>query len=212
MFDPDRLLGSLMQAGLRRRGLTDLGGAKLGLGLLGVAMAAFEHYAQRQGGTPPPPPTGMPLASAAGAPSVPPATAPATMPPPPPPPVPGERRAQALLLVRAMIAAAAADGEIDPEERRRILEKVREVDLDEEGRRFLEFEMSAPTSVGELVQAAHAAGLAEQVYLASVLAIEVDTPAEREHLRRLAEALRLEPGFLEDAHARVEAPPLPQAD
>jgi uncharacterized membrane protein YebE (DUF533 family) len=202
MFDPERLLGSLMQGGLRRRGLADLGGAKLGLGLLGVVMAAFEHYSQQRPGSSGPPP-----APGTISPPPPPAAGPGRNPnPPPPPPVPERRRAQATLVLRAMIAAAAADGEIDAEERARIFRNSEDAGVDEAGRRFLEFEMAAPTSVGELGQAARVSGLAEEVYLASLLAIEVDTPAELEYLRRLAEGLELDSGFVADAHARVGAP------
>ena len=64
MFNPERLLGQLLQSGLsgglgrgrkRRRGGSLLGGlstgtkAQLGMGLLGVAIAAYEHYS-KQGG------------------------------------------------------------------------------------------------------------------------------------------------------------------
>ena len=61
MFHPERLLGQLLQSGLsgglgrsrRKRGGSMLGGlstgtkAQIGMGLLGVAMAAYEHYTKQ---------------------------------------------------------------------------------------------------------------------------------------------------------------------
>ena len=40
------------------------------------------------------------------------------------------------------------------------------------------------------------------LYVCSVLAIAVDTDAERDHLRRLADGLRLSPADLSAVHAR----------
>ncbi|HVJ62832.1 MAG TPA: DUF533 domain-containing protein, partial [Tahibacter sp.] len=113
MFDPERLLGQMLSGSLGNlfggRGRSLLGGdlgskAALGMGALGVAIAAYEHYtegrqapaATQSAGPPPPPP-------------------PAGGPPPPSPAtraiaVTTQTQDDALLLVRTMIAAAAADG------------------------------------------------------------------------------------------------------
>ncbi len=47
---------------------------------------------------------------------------------------------------------------------------------------------------------------AVEVYGASLLAIEVDTPAERDYLRRLAQALQLDPATVQRLHASLGAP------
>ena len=97
---------------------------KLLVGLLGVAVAAYEHYSKSNAGTgaasvpgavPPPPPRSLPGQSASR--------------PQVPPPVPGSSMGaspggastldpHALLLLRAMVASAYADGVLDEEERK----------------------------------------------------------------------------------------------
>jgi uncharacterized membrane protein YebE (DUF533 family) len=211
MFDPERLLRQMVGGALggalggrsrSRGGLGSvLGGGKaqLGLGLLGVAMAAYEHYGKSPGATTPavagtaPPP--MPLAgSAAMPPPVP------TPPPPPPAAMSAPTRAQpmldlhkqeAALMVRAMIAASAADGLIDSAERERIVERARGAGDDADTLAFLQTELDNPVSVEQLI-AQTPRSWAEQVYSASALAIAVDTEAERTYLQRLGNGLGLD--------------------
>ena len=205
-----------------------------GLGLLGgLAIAAFEHFNQQRatgtaapGHMPPPTVTPPPPPLPAGA-------APRAAPPPPPPPpgapptdmppsatagAPGDRGSavvvddrpdvasdKAMLLIEAMIEAAKADGEIDPEERRRIIERLEGGGLDPEARSFIEARMALPPATGRLVERVRPERpenrvLAAEVYVASLLAIEVDTPAERGYLRNLGERLKLDDGLLRHLH------------
>jgi uncharacterized membrane protein YebE (DUF533 family) len=98
------------------------------------------------------------------------------------------------LVLRAMINAAKADGQVDEGEIRRILGKVRKTGADPEAREFLTAELNKPMETESLVAAAQGQPeLAAQLYGASLLAIEVDTPAEKEYLDKLAAALGLEP-------------------
>jgi uncharacterized membrane protein YebE (DUF533 family) len=98
------------------------------------------------------------------------------------------------LVLRAMINAAKADGRIDEGEISRILGKVQKTGADPEAREFLSAEMNKPMETENLVAAARSKPeLAAQLYGASLLAIEVDTPAEKEYLDKLAAALGLEP-------------------
>jgi uncharacterized membrane protein YebE (DUF533 family) len=183
-------------------------------------MAAFEHLTDKKSGAskftgarsvspPPPPSTGVsspppPPPSATGSGAVPPPPPPpvAAPPPPlptgaspPPPPPPGaEAKTDALLLVRAMIAAANADHELDDEERQRILQALADADAGEEEKAFVLQEMESPMDLATLAGSASTPELARQIYLASCLAIEVDTRAERNYLDRLASRLGLEPG------------------
>ena len=48
--------------------------------------------------------------------------------------------------------------------------------------------------------------VAAQVYAASLLAIQVDTPAERDYLRGLAQRLGLAPDVVGQLHAALGAP------
>lgn len=100
---------------------------------------------------------------------------------------------KALLLIRAMVAAAAADSHISADERERILSRIDEAGASPEDRRLLENELAAPWPIDALVQQVRDQETAEQVYLASAMAIEPDTPAERTYLQDLAARLSLDP-------------------
>lgn len=244
MFDAEKLLGGLLGSTLGRQ---DMGSAlgnlgKLGnnlgnlgnvispgkqaaaMGLLGVAIAAFEHFTENrapgQQGQPGPGP--MP-----GAPPQPPSAAPSPPPPPPPgagpgaapPPPPGTSstppappgaapvdpaQEEALLYIRAMIAAAAADGEIDDQERGKIMERLESVGLDGEERDFLRREMDRPATAETLIQAVRNPQQAMNLYICSLLAVVVDTDAERDYLRRLGQGLQLPAQGLSEIHARYQ--------
>jgi uncharacterized membrane protein YebE (DUF533 family) len=66
--------------------------------------------------------------------------------------------------------------------------------------------MRRPPDVNMLAQEARTPELAAQVYGASLLAIEVDTEAERDYLRRLAQALKLDAGTVQHLHTSLGAP------
>lgn len=226
MFDPERLLGQMVSGALggalggksakRRRGGgmgsllggAGLGKAQVGIGLLGVAMAAWEHYGNQKkdsggsSGQPTVAPPPMPLTSA---------------PPPPPPassggagatrslPILDVRRQQAVLLIRSMIAAAAADGLIDDGERAGILDRARKLGDDAETLGFLQAELDAPVEIGELV-AQTPRSLSREVYAAALLAIELDTPQERAWMDDLAVRLGIEPAARVELHRQLGLP------
>jgi uncharacterized membrane protein YebE (DUF533 family) len=113
-----------------------------------------------------------------------------------------ERHAE--LVLKAMINAAKADGEIDESEVGRIVGKVQEFGADHADQAFLKAEMEKPMDTEALVGAARGTPeLAAQLYAASLLAIEVDTPAEKEYLAQLAESLGLAPAVAQDLHQTV---------
>lgn len=98
----------------------------------------------------------------------------------------------AVLLIRAMVAAAAADGDIDEEERSKIMSKLEAVGLTEEERGFIERELDSPSGLDDIVRQAGSPQTAEQVYAVSCLAITVDTEAERQYMEKLAGGLGLD--------------------
>ena len=114
--------------------------------------------------------------------------------------------ATAQLLLRAMIQAAKSDGEIDAEERQRIVAKSEEEGADPEARAHLEHEMDRPVDIEELAAGVDDPVIAGQVYAASLLAIHVDTQAEQDYLRQLANSLRLEPATVSQLHQSLNVP------
>ncbi len=99
----------------------------------------------------------------------------------------------ARLIIRAMINAAKADGEIDQNERSRILAKLDEVGASDEERDFVEEEMNKPRDIAALASdAIRSPDVAVQVYAASLLTIDVDTQAEEDYLLQLAAQLNLD--------------------
>lgn len=228
MIDPGKLLGGLLGGSGGLGGLGELGQtaknslpgkAALGMGLLGVAMAAFEHFTEQKSApatvAPPRPPSG-PVPPSSGAPVPPPIPVPSlrgadTTPPPlpgsgaTPPPTPGapvaapvppavqaSTQADPVLLIRAMIAAANADGVLDDTERLRILGHLEGVGLTEEEKDFLCAEFDAPRTLSAITAEVSSPAAAAQVFAVSLLAVDVDTPAERYYLAALRQALDLE--------------------
>jgi uncharacterized membrane protein YebE (DUF533 family) len=167
-----------------------------------VAMAAFEHFSSQNrdasppatgrpgsGSSPPPPPRSAPPAPGAAPPPF-----GGSSPPPPPgsvPPPPSET--DPVLLLRAMIGAAHADGSLDDAERRRITSHLERARLTGEERSFLASELEAPRPLADIVASVKTPADAEQVFAVSLLAVDVDSQAERAYLEQLRQALGIEP-------------------
>jgi uncharacterized membrane protein YebE (DUF533 family) len=103
-----------------------------------------------------------------------------------------------------MIAAAAADGTIDEQERQKILDRLESSGLGSEERDFLLREMDRPAGIDELIGAVRSPRQAMSLYVCSLLAVEVDTESERDHLRRLARGVGLSPESLDAVHAHYQ--------
>lgn len=209
MFDPEKLLGGLLRRGLSPRGRRTAGGtgALNGLGLLGLAMGMVESFRGQNGADqttrssdaysapPPPPPPSPGMQGQAVA--------------PPPPPLPSdqeERHALAILLIRAMITAANSDNVIDEAERERIIRRMIELDLSPEERQFLDREMAHPLTTRELAEQVHSDQAARQVYVASMLAIDIDTADEVVYLNDLAGRLGISPEEVEKIQDELGLP------
>lgn len=106
----------------------------------------------------------------------------------------------ARLTVKAMISAAKADGEIDGSEISRILGKLKEDGEGDEAQAFVIDEMQKPLDLDALVREVPNKEVAVQVYGASLLAITVDTDAERDYLKRLAAGLNLDDATVAKVH------------
>lgn len=222
MFNPERLLGGLIRSGMRRNsGMGSLLSGGAALGLVGVAMEAVEHFMNRpqtgatSSGAPPVPP-GAPPAMGANVPPPPGAARPLSPPPPPPPGgavksstatgASGQTSSDAVLLIRAMIAAANADGVIDANERKQILDKLKSEAFSNEDHQFIAHELLSPMSMDAIAAEVTTAEMARQVYLVSLMAIEVDTDEERRYLQDLAGRLGLDSTQVEEIHLQAGVP------
>jgi uncharacterized membrane protein YebE (DUF533 family) len=106
----------------------------------------------------------------------------------------------AKLVLRAMINAAKSDGQIGQAEMQRITDKLQEAGADQEARNFVLEEMGKPLDLDGIVRDVRDQEIGAQVYAASLLAIEVDTAAEQDYLRRLAAGLQLDPQAVARIH------------
>lgn len=116
-----------------------------------------------------------------------------------------EPEAHAGLVIRAMVMAVKADGEIDETERRALWEIVG--DSEPADRDFVQHALDAPVDVEALARDVPP-GLENEVYAASLMAIDPDNQAEAQHLDKLAQRLNIAKGTVNDIHDAHGKPPL----
>lgn len=112
------------------------------------------------------------------------------------------------LVLRAMIAACKADGEVDEAELQRIVGRIDDDGVSAQEKQFLIDELRKPLDLQALTAAVPNPGVAAQVYAASLLAIDLDSAAERDHMRNLGVLLGLEAGTIARLHEMTGAPPV----
>lgn len=110
-----------------------------------------------------------------------------------------------LTLVRAMIAVARADGRLDAQESQSIFQKIQSLGLENESQSLLVDEMSHPVDMDAIVNSAGSPEIAAEIYTASLLAVDVDTAAEKGYLAMLAARLRLPSELVIELERQVEA-------
>lgn len=111
-----------------------------------------------------------------------------------------EQNALAGLMLKAMIQAAKSDGEIDEQEKAKLMAEFG--DLDEEERAFIREQMAAPVDAAALAREVPQ-GFGPQVYLMSLMAIEFDNRKEAEYLHELAQGLGLDKATVNGIHEKV---------
>ncbi len=153
------------------RGLT---GVALKLGSVaavgGLAYKAFQDWQAKQGGAPVTDPG--PAANTLSGPQL-------------------DRRS--LVLLKAMLAAAKADGHIDEKEQSAVDAYLQKLNLDPEALHFVKDEIGKPVSAREVAAGADSPAAAAEIYLTSLLAIDIDNDQERAYLDELARELKLSP-------------------
>lgn len=109
----------------------------------------------------------------------------------------------AALMLRAMVQAAMADGTLDDAERAKLMQHMG--DATEEEIAFVSGLMDQPVDVAALA-ADVPDGMEEQVYVISLMAIDLDSRAEAQHLHSLATALGLGQNVVNDIHRQAGLP------
>ncbi len=104
-----------------------------------------------------------------------------------------ETRSRAVL--KALVAAAKSDGHIEDRERELIEAEIASVDNDPELRAWLDQELRRPLDPADVARAATTPELAAEMYLASVLVADDQSPMERMYLEELARQLKLDAGL-----------------
>jgi uncharacterized membrane protein YebE (DUF533 family) len=167
-----------------------------------------QQYASQGMPTPPPPP-----GQQATPPPIPPRpdlARPAAPPPPEKQPSATERPSLqsglssddlAIRMIQVMIAAAHADGTMDEQEEKSVLDRLKAESLTQEEKMFMLTEMHNPKSIDHLTEGITDPSTTKAMYMLAVSAIEIDSEAERQWLDQLAAGLGISKAiqsFIED--------------
>ena len=112
---------------------------------------------------------------------------------------------EAKLLIRAMINSAKCDGDFDASEQEKILKQVGE--MSQEDADFINDEINKPLDVAGFIASVPPA-MAQQVYLMSILAIDLDSKEEAQYLDQLVKGFGLTEQQSNDIHAKLGVPTL----
>ncbi|MEM7461354.1 MAG: tellurite resistance TerB family protein [Pseudomonadota bacterium] len=107
------------------------------------------------------------------------------------------------LCLRGMIEAIKSDGEISHDEVQRLVSELKEDNAGEDVKAFVEQEMNRPADVDRLINDVPNKEVGIQVYAAALMAISVDTDAERNFLGKLAEGVGLNANAVSRLHKLV---------
>lgn len=113
-----------------------------------------------------------------------------------------EEELSAALMLRAVIQAVKCDGELDEDEKARLMQAMGEADAREV--QAVQAELQRAVDVKGLARAVPA-GLEPQVYTVSLMAINLDQKAEAEYLHKLAGELDLSPDQVNAIHDKAGA-------
>ncbi len=113
------------------------------------------------------------------------------------PPSQQQQNSDAEIILTAMIDAAKSDGQIDSDEMGKIMNTMKTSGIGQEGMNYVIQKLQGPMETAKIVSAVQGRpDLAAQVYSASLMAIDVDTDAEKIYLDKLAKAMGLSPAVV----------------
>lgn len=104
------------------------------------------------------------------------------------------------LLLRAMISAAKADGHIDDQEQAKITKHLD--DITPEELEFVRKELTSPLDLNGLIDDTPS-DMANEVYLMSLLAIDLDSQDEEQYLQDLAKGLNIDDEVVAKIHKQL---------
>jgi uncharacterized membrane protein YebE (DUF533 family) len=160
---------------------------------------ANTHPGQVSSTTPPPPPPPPPSSTTVTEPTPPQLVQQVS--PDVPAATPEQTEKLAIRLLQVMIAVAHADGQMDPEEEKAVIGKLKDEEFSQEEKMFLLAEMHSPKSIEDLTANITDPATAKMMYMLAVGTIEIDTPEERQWLDNFAAKLQLSKAvqdFIED--------------
>ncbi len=112
------------------------------------------------------------------------------------------------LVIQGMINAAKADGEVSADEIQRIVGKLKEADMAGDAEAWIMAELRKPLDLDSFAASIPSPEVAAQVYAASLLAVEVDTPQEKVYLGDFAKKTGLSPEVVANIHQSLGVPAL----
>lgn len=112
---------------------------------------------------------------------------------------------QAALLLRAMIQAAKSDGRIDQAEKEALTKHLGDVSREEA--RIIEQTFAEPVDIDRLANDTPK-GMEGQVYMMSLLGLDLDSQAEAQYLHGLAQKLGIDPKSVNAIHQKMGEPAL----
>ena len=108
---------------------------------------------------------------------------------------PAESETHSRAVLKALVAAAKSDGHIEDRERELIEVEIESLDNDPELRTWLDQELRRPLDPADVARAATTPELAAEIYLASLLVADEQSPMERMYLDELARQLKIDAGL-----------------
>ena len=103
-----------------------------------------------------------------------------------------QQSSDAEIILLAMIDAAKSDGQVDSAELNKIMSNLQKSGIGQDGVNYVINKLNGPMERAKIVAAVRGRPeLAAQVYTASLMAIDVDTEAEKKYLEKLAKAMGL---------------------
>lgn len=118
---------------------------------------------------------------------------------------PADANEQAMLVIQAMINAAKSDGHVDESEQQKIIGKLGDVTQEELD--FVKQALAEPLDAPAFINSIPA-GMGQDIYVVSLMAIDLDTNEEAQYLDQLAKGVGLAPEACNQIHDQMGIPKL----